>query len=162
MFWSQMPYLFIKICCTIKINSICGAGQDTWNLRHKINSQGSALRIVGLRVTISNSQGPISRVLGVRVPCPRVSVRGSWVSGSRVPGSQSPRVRTPKVPGLRVRGSRVSGSWGPGSQVLILDYALVIMYFIQIFFRSVDIIAFRNICYVMAARAIKYMCALCE
>ena len=106
-----MPQLFIiKICFTIKINSVCSVGQDTWNLRHKFNSQGHALRILGLRVTIANSQGLISRVLGVRVQC------------SRVP--------TPRVPGLRVSGSWVSGSWGPGSQVsgpgsqvLILDYA---------------------------------------
>ena len=110
-----MPKLFIiKICFTIKINSICGVGRDTWNLCPKFNSQGPALRILGLRVAISNSQAPISRVLGVKVPCPRVPVRGSCVSGSRAPGSQSPRVPAPRVPGL----------WISGSQVLILDYAL--------------------------------------
>ena len=64
-------------------------GQDTWNLHHKFNFQGPALKILGLRVTISKSQGPISRVLGVKVP------------GRRVPGS--------RVAGLRVSGSRVSG-----------------------------------------------------
>ena len=132
-----MPKLFIiKICFTIEINSSCGAGQDTWNLRHKFNSQGPALRILGLRVAISNSQGTISRVLGVRVPCPRFPVRGSWVSGSqstRVPGSRLPesrvsgsRVSGSGVPGLRILRSRVSGLTVPcpGSQVLILDYVV--------------------------------------
>ena len=67
-------------------------GQDTWNLHHKFNFQGPALRILGLRVAISKSQGPISRVLGVRVP------------GRRVPGSQVAefRVSGPGVSGLRV------------------------------------------------------------
>ena len=119
-----MPKLFIiKICFTIEINSICGAGQDSWNLRHKFNSQGPALRILGLRVAISNSQGPISRVLGVRVPCPRVQVRGSWVSVSlspRVPASSL------RVLGFRVSSLIVSGS---GSQVLILD--CVTLYFCE-------------------------------
>ena len=111
----------IKICFTIEINSICRAGQGTY----KFNSQGTALRFLGLRVAISNSQGPISKVPGVRVPCPRIPVRGSFVSGSRVPGSQSPRVPTPRVSGLRVSGSRVSGLrvLGPRSQFLILDCA---------------------------------------
>ena len=72
----------MKICFTIEINSIYDAGQDTWNLHHKFNSQGPALRILGLRVAISNSQGPISRLLGVSVPCPRVSVLR--ISGLRV------------------------------------------------------------------------------
>ena len=114
-----MPKLFIiKICFTIEINSICGVGQDSWNLRHKFNSQGPALRILGLRVAISNSQGPISRV-----PCPRVQVRGSWVSVSlspRVPASSL------RVLGFRVSSLIVSGS---GSQVLILD--CVTLYFCE-------------------------------
>ena len=92
-FLTQMPQPII--CFTIKVNSICGAGRDTWNLRHKFNSQGPALRILGLRVAISKAQGPISSV-----PCLRVS-------GSRVLGSL--------LSGLRVPG--------PGSQVLILHYA---------------------------------------
>ena len=106
----------IKICFTIEINSICRAGQGTY----KFNSQGTALRFLGLRVAISNSQGPISKVPGVRVPCPRIPVRGSFVSGS-----QSPRVPTPGASGLRVSGSRVSGLrvLGPRSQFLILDCA---------------------------------------
>ena len=91
---TQMPYL-IKICFTIKVNSICGAGRDTWNLLHKFNSQGPALRILGLSVAYSKFQGPISGVLGVRVPCLR-------------------------VPGL---GSQSPGVSDPGSQDLILDYA---------------------------------------
>ena len=83
-FFSQMPELsIIKICYTIKINSICGVARDTWNLRHKFNFQGPALSILGLRVAISKSQGLISRVLGVRIPClrvpeSRVSGRRSW------------------------------------------------------------------------------------
>ena len=89
-FLTEMSQLFIiKICFTIKVNSICGTGRDTWNLRHNVNAQGPVLRILGLRVAISKSQGLISIVLGVRVSCPRV------------PG--------PRVPGLRVSGSRVSG-----------------------------------------------------
>ena len=63
------------------MNAICGAGQDTWNLHHKFNSQGPALRILGPRVAIPNSNGRVSRV-----PAPRVPVLK--VSGSRSPGSQ--------------------------------------------------------------------------
>ena len=115
-FWLRCPSFIITICFTIKINSICGAGQDNRNLRHKFNSQCHALRMLGLRVAISNSQGPISRVLDVRVLCPRAPVSGSWVSGSRVQEFQSPRASAPRVPGLRVPGA--------GSQVLILDCSL--------------------------------------
>ena len=86
-FLTQMPQLFIiKICFTIKVNSICGAGRDTWSLRLKLNSQGPAVRILGLRVAISKSQGPISRVLGVRVP--RLRVPGSQGTSSRVSGPE--------------------------------------------------------------------------
>ena len=75
-----MPQLFIiKICFAIKVNSICGAGRDTWNLRHKFHSQGPALRILGLRIAISKSQRPISRVLCLSVPVP-----GSWDLRSQV------------------------------------------------------------------------------
>ena len=123
MFWSiysrpkfstRMPYLFIiKICVTIKVNSICGAGRDTRNLCHKFNSQGPALRILDLRVANSKSQGSSSGVLGVRVPVP-----GSWVSESRVIGSWSTSSQIPEslVPGPRVPGSRVSMSQELGSQ----------------------------------------------
>ena len=101
-FLNQMPKLFIiKICFAIKVYSICGAGQDTWNLRHKFNSQGSGLRILGLRAAISKSQGPISRVM-----CVRVSVPGSWVSASRVPESQ--------VSGCQGLVSQGPVSLGPG------------------------------------------------
>ena len=110
MFWSicsrpkfttQMPQLFIiKICFTIKVNSICGAGGDTRNQ--------------GLRVASPKSQGTSSRVLGVRVPCFRVPE--SQGPGFQSPGSQRPRVlnlRVPilRVPGSRGLGSRVSGFW---------------------------------------------------
>ena len=74
----------MKICFTIEINSICDAGQDTWNLHHKFNSHGPALRILGLRVAISNSQGPISRLLGVK--CPMSQSLGSQDLGSQGPG----------------------------------------------------------------------------
>ena len=105
-FSTQMPQLFIiKICFTIKLNSTCRAGRDTTNLCRKLNSQGPALRILGLSITSPKSQGSSSRVLGVRVP-----VSGFWVSGSRVSGSQSP-------------GSLGLESQGPGSKVVVLDYA---------------------------------------
>ena len=83
-------------------------GQDTWNLRHKFNYQGPALRILGLRVALLKSW-----VLGSQSP---------RVLGSRVLGSQGsgPQGSGSLVSGCRVSGLRVSG---PGSQVLILDYA---------------------------------------
>ena len=94
-FSTQMPQLFIiKICFTIKFNSIYGAGRDTRNLCHKSNSQGPDLRILGLRVASPKSQGPSSRVLCIRVPCLRVAE--SWVLGLRV--------WSLRVPGLRVPG----------------------------------------------------------
>ena len=97
-------HFVIKICFTIKINSICGAGQDSWNLSNKFNLQGPALRVLGFRVAISNSQGPVSRFLGVRAPCSRVPE-------SQGPGSKSPRSQTP-----RSQGSR--------SQVSVSDFKL--------------------------------------
>ena len=116
-FLTEMSQLFIiKICFTIKVNSICGAGRDTWNLCRKFNSQGPTLRILGLRVAISKSQGPISRVLGVRIPVPWSWVSGSCAPASRVSGSSGPGFQNPGVSGLMVPG--------PGSQVLILDYAI--------------------------------------
>ena len=99
-----MPQLFIiKICFAIKVNSICGAGRDTWNLRHKFDSEGPALRILGLRVAISKSQGPISRVLCVRVP-----VLGSRVPELRVSGSWDLRSQGPRSP-VSGPGSHVPG-----------------------------------------------------
>ena len=86
-------------------------GRDTWDLCHKYNSQGSSLRILGLRVAISKSLGPISSVLGVRVLVPR-----SWGSGFHVPESWVSVSQSPGVSGLTLPG--------PGSQVLILDYAI--------------------------------------
>ena len=86
----------------IKVNSVCGAVRDTWNLRHKFNSQGPALRILDLRVGHNFTD--------VRVP-------ESWVSGSRVSGSQ-----VSGSWGLRSQDPRSRAS-SPGSQVLILDYA---------------------------------------
>ena len=97
-FSNQMPWLFI-----IKI---CGAGRETRNLCHKFNSQGPALRILGLRVASLKSQGPSSRVLGVRVPYPRVTV-----PRCQGPVSQSPRVPVPGSQGSKVAGH---GSQGPG------------------------------------------------
>ena len=133
-FWPRCPSFFIiKICFRIKVKSICDAGRDTCKMHHKFNSQGPALRILGLRVAIYKSQGVI-----YRVPCSRVTVQGSWVWGShvqgfRVPGykvadssvsgSRVPKVSSRRVLGVMVPESQVSGSWGPGFQVLILDYA---------------------------------------
>ena len=81
---------------TNKVNTICGAGRNTRNLCHKFNCQGSAFRILGLRVVSPESQALNFRVLSVKVLCPRVPVPGSWVSGSRVPGTQSPRLLGPR------------------------------------------------------------------
>ena len=126
-----MPQLFIiKICFAIKVNSICGAGRDTWNLRHKFHSQGSALRILGLRVAISMFQRPISRAVSER------------------PSS--------RVPCFWVPGSRVSGSWdlrsqGPGSQVLIFDYSkklihvITLRYYVTVYVIILKLITCREI-----------------
>ena len=121
-FSTQMHQLFIiKICYTIKVNSICGASQDTRSLHHKFNSQGPALRF-----------------LGVTVPCPRVPVPGSWMSGSSVPGSQNQRFPGPRVSGpwsqdLGSQGPRPQGQGShgldPGSQVLILDYVIFLFHY---------------------------------
>ena len=109
-------FLLSKLCLTIKVSTICGAGRDTRNLCHKFSSQDLALRILGFRVICPKFQETSSRVLGFGYP---------------VPGSQSPRVMVPRfsilglrVPGIRVPGSKSqsSGSQGPRSQVLILDY----------------------------------------
>ena len=130
-FLTQLPnFLLSKFASQFKVNSICVAGRDTWNLHHKFNSQGPALRILGLRVAISKSHRPISRVLGIRVLCSRVPVPGSCVWGSCVPGSQNPRVLGPRVPGVRVLGPQISGSrfsrfWDPGSQVVFTSVLVV-------------------------------------
>ena len=134
MFWSiysrpqfstqKLQLFIIKICFTIKVNSISGAGLDTRNLCHKFNSQDPALRILDLRVANPKSQGSSSGVRGVRVP-----VLGSWVSGScvlgfqshrfqlprsRVSGSQDLKSQCPRAASLRGPGLRVSGSQVPG------------------------------------------------
>ena len=96
-FSTQMLQLFIiKICFTIKVNSICGADLDTRNLCHKFISQGSTFRILGLRVASPKSQAPSSRVLCIRVSCPRVP--GVRVSESQAPGPK------PQGPGSQVSG----------------------------------------------------------
>ena len=122
----EMPYLFIiKIKVkvnSIKVNSIFGAGWDTRNPCHNFNTQGPAVRILGLRVAILKSKGASSRVLGVRALCPRVP--DSRVPSLRVPSSQ---VLDFNVSGSQGPGSRVSGSQGPRSQVQILDYAQTLM-----------------------------------
>ena len=110
----RCPCSFIIKIYFTKFNSICCAGWNTKNLCHKFNSQGPALRILGLRVASSKSQGPSSRVLGVKVPCRMVPVQSP---GCHDPVSQGP-------------WSQVSGSQSPGSkalrsQVLILGYALI-------------------------------------
>ena len=137
-FSTQMPQLFIiKICYTIKVNSVCGASRDTRGLCHKFNSQGPSFRILGVRVASPNFQGPKSRILNVRLLCPRSqshSFPGLRVLGPRVSrpqGRGSLGLRVSRVPGLRVSqvpGLRVSPVLGlrvPDlrSRVLILDYA---------------------------------------
>ena len=57
-FLNQIPLLFIiKICFTIKVNTICGAGRDTRNLCRKFGSQGLALKILSPRVAYPRPQG---------------------------------------------------------------------------------------------------------
>ena len=65
---------------------------------------------------VTVSQGHITRVPGVRIPCPRVTSPKAQGPSSIDPGSQGPRVLESQVSGLRVPG--------PGSQVLILNYAV--------------------------------------
>ena len=108
-------FFIIKICFTIKVNSICGAGRDTKNLCHKFNSQSPALRILDLRVANPKSQGSSSGVLGVRVPVPGSCVSGSCVIGSWSPRSQILESRVSESEGLesqcpRVQSLRISGS----------------------------------------------------
>ena len=100
-----ISFLLSKLCFIIKVSTIYGARRDTTNPCHKFNSQGLALRILGLMVICRKFQGPISRVLCVRVPCPRFPESQSHRSQGLGPGSQGP------------------GSQGPRSQVLILGYA---------------------------------------
>ena len=90
------------------------------------------IRILGICVISSILRVLLSGfwVSESQFPSPRDLFPGSWVSGSqcpRVSGSRvlGLRVLGLRVPGLRVLGSLVSGLRvpGPGSQVLILDYA---------------------------------------
>ena len=73
----------------------------------------------------------------------QVLFSGLWVSGSQVPSSKfqgpSSRVPCPRVAGLRVSRSQVQGFrvLDPGSQVLILDYALQIFFPRNLLFRQV-------------------------
>ena len=107
-FLTQLPnFLLSKFASQFKVNSICGAGRDTWNLHHKFNSQGPALRILGLRVAISKSHRPSSRVLCVGLLCPRVPE--SQGTRSQSPGCQGLRASDLRVPVLKVLGSWVSG-----------------------------------------------------
>ena len=72
--------------------------------------------------------GPKSGAFDFRVPGLRS--KGLRIPGSQVPGSQVSglRVSDLKVPGLRVLGLRVPGL---GSQVLILDCAMLDWYHIH-------------------------------
>ena len=107
-FLTQMHLLFIiKICFTIKVNSVYSTG-------HGICVTSSILRVLLSGFWVSESQ----------FPSPRDLFPDSWVSGS-----QSPRVPGSRVHGLRDSASWVSGSQGlrvpgPGSLVLNLDYAI--------------------------------------
>ena len=125
---NDLVHLLGHLGFRIKVNSVCGVGWDSRNLCHKFNSQGLALRILGLRVASPKFQGSSSRVLGVRIPCSKVPVPGFQFQGPvcqspRVPESQSPSLR---VPGLRVLGLRVLGlrNQGPGFQVSDPDFRL--------------------------------------
>ena len=62
----------------------------------------------GGQFLVSVSQRPISRVPDVRVQCARIATTKSQGPNSRVPGSRVPWFQVPD----------------PGSQVLILDYAI--------------------------------------
>ena len=97
----------------VKVNSICGASRDTRSFCHKFSSHGPDLRILGISVASSKSRDR-----------DRDRDPGSWVSGSHIqesqfqgPVFQGHRFSGPRVPGLRVLG--------PGSQVLILNYAMI-------------------------------------
>ena len=95
-FSTQMLQLFIiKICFTNKFNTTCGGGQ----LLVSGCQESMCHRISVLSVLVSWFW-----VSGSQVPSPRVSVLRSRVSKSHVPGSDN---------------------LGPGSQVLIVDYAFV-------------------------------------
>ena len=117
-FWLRCPsFLLSKFSSQLKLIQsavrvrILGICFTSSNLRVLLSGFWDfALRILA----ICNSQIPISRVLGVRVSCPRVPVRGSWVSGSRIPGSQIPRVTAPRVSRSLVLGFRDSVSQVPG------------------------------------------------
>ena len=79
-------------------------------------------------------QGPVFQ--GPRVP-------GSRLPESQVSGCQDPGSQGPGAAGLRVLGPRVSGLRvpGPGSQVLILDYAV----FSNDLYKSIHLRSFRKI-----------------
>ena len=68
---------------------------------------------------------PESRVSGCRAPGSQSPGPGSQCPGSQVSWFQGPGLQCPKVPWSRLSKSQVSGLrvLGPGSQVLILDYA---------------------------------------
>ena len=106
-FSTHIPQLFIiKVCFTSKANAICRGGQ----------------------LLVSRSQCPISRVSDVRVPCPKVVSANSQDPASRVPGSHVLWSRVLVSQGPRLQDRRVLG---PGSQVLILEYALQSLYNMQ-------------------------------
>ena len=122
-FSTYMSQLFIvKICFTNEINIISGGGQLLVS-----ESQGSISRVPSVRFFVGSLklQGPSSRVPESQVPGSQVS--GSQVRGFRVSGPryQSSWVWCIRVPGFQVSVSWNSGSQGPGSRVLILDYALL-------------------------------------
>ena len=120
-----MSQLFIvKICFTNEINIISGGGQLLVS-----ESQGSISRVPSVRFFVESLklQGPSSRV-------PESQVPGSQVPGLGVPGpgfqglwSQVSEILglMYQDPGFQVSVSWNSGSQGPGSRVLILDYALL-------------------------------------
>ena len=127
-FSTQMPQLFIiSICFTIKawrklVQSV------VWVRVLRICARSSILSVLCSGFWVSGSQVPSPRdpvpwswVSGSQFQGPKSRVPGLKIPGSQVSGSQGPGSQGPSIPGLRVSRPR---ALGPGSQVLILDYAL--------------------------------------
>ena len=95
----------IQSVVRVRIIGICVTSSVLRVLLSDSGSQGRKSKVPGTQLRGPGCQSPSSRILGVRVPCFRVLK-------SQVPESC--------VIGLRVSSLRVPG---PGSQVLILDYA---------------------------------------
>ena len=85
----MLSLFIIKICFTIKVNTISGGAQllvsgCLESMCLKSNSQGFGLRILELVIAGPKPEGFDSRVPGLRSQGLGSQVPGSWVSGSRV------------------------------------------------------------------------------